>query len=592
MATHRKTTSSRDLIIAHWNANGIINKKTEVMDFISKHKIDILLLNETRLQGKHKCKFPGYNSFRKERPGNTPAGGVAIICRNNIECTEIEFNTNSCEAHGIRLTDNLTIITLYISPKNKISTKDLHMLTRASNKVLIAGDLNAKHQVWNCHNTNRNGRLIKNFARNKQCAIKAPENHTLFPYNNSRPSTVDLAIIKNLRNFESIETLNELDSDHHPILITLRQEKVATTRNSFLNYKKADWNQFTNYITEHLTIEMKLKDPESIDRAVNTLTQIINDATITAIPRTNQKLEAIELPLSIRQEIANRNKIRKLYQNTNKKSYKTLYNYYSKIVSKMINKHFNSQWENKVNSLTTKDNSIWKMTKALSKDKNDAIPSLHSERGLVFSNKEKANALATNFEKVHYLTENMSDYITERTVNKTYRYIKNKKINQETINLTSPKEIARAIKQTRPRKAPGVDGIQNILLKNIPKKALVQLTYIFNACFKLSHFPKQWKQATVLAFKKPGKDKLFPQNYRPISLLNTQSKVFEKIILNRLKKFESEQKQLLQEQFGFREHHSTIHQLARLTNHISTQYNQNKSTTMVLLDIEKAFDTV
>ena len=84
-----------------------------------------------------------------------------------------------------------------------------------------------------------------------------------------------------------------------------------------LNYKKADWNQFTNYITEHLTIVVKLKDTDSIDRAVNTLTKIINDATTTAIPRTNQKLEAMELPYSIRQEIANRNKIRKLYQNTN-----------------------------------------------------------------------------------------------------------------------------------------------------------------------------------------------------------------------------------------------------------------------------------
>ena len=126
----------------------------------------------------------------------------------------------------------------------------------------------------------------------------------------------------------------------------------------------------------------------------------------------------------------------------------------------------------------------------------------------------------------------------------------------------------------------------------MPKKALVQLTYIINASLKLSYFPTTWKQATVLAFRKPGKDKLFPQNYRPVRLLPTMSKILEKIILNRLKRHENENKQLMHEQLGFREHRSTVHQLARLTNHISTEFNRNKSTVLILLDIEKAFDTV
>ena len=71
-------------------------------------------------------------------------------------------------------------------------------------------------------------------------------------------------------------------------------------------------------------------------------------------------------------------------------------------------------------------------------------------------------------------------------------------------------------------------------------------------------FQKKWKKANILAFKKPSKDKTFPQNYRPISLLPTISKIFERIILNRILDFEEETKNLIPEQFGFRKNKSTV----------------------------------
>lgn len=64
------------------------------------------------------------------------------------------------------------------------------------------------------------------------------------------------------------------------------------------------------------------------------------------------------------------------------------------------------------------------------------------------------------------------------------------------------------------------------------------------------------------------------------------------IILNRIKNFEQNNKIIIEEQFGFQERKCTVQQLARITNHISNNFNIKHSTAMVLLDIEKAFDTV
>jgi hypothetical protein len=51
-------------------------------------------------------------------------------------------------------------------------------------------------------------------------------------------------------------------------------------------------------------------------------------------------------------------------------------------------------------------------------------------------------------------------------------------------------------------KTPGPDGINNLVLKNMPRMVLVYLTYVFNASMKIQYFLKQWRQASVVAIPK------------------------------------------------------------------------------------------
>jgi hypothetical protein len=116
---------------------------------------------------------------------------------------------------------------------------------------------------------------------------------------------------------------------------------------------------------------------------------------------------------------------------------------------------------------------------------------------------------------------------------------------------------------------------------------------LINHCIQLSHFPTSWKEAKVVALPKPGKDRKFPKNLHPISVLPSTGKVFEKVILEIVKRHIGERNLLNASQFGFRARHSTILQCTRmrLADHVTLHFKNNMSTAAVFLDIEKAFYT-
>lgn len=115
--------------------------------------------------------------------------------------------------------------------------------------------------------------------------------------------------------------------------------------------------------------------------------------------------------------------------------------------------------------------------------------------------------------------------------------------------------------QNTPVVSPGPDGILNILLKYLSKKALVQLSHIYNQCIKFNYFPTPWKAATLIRIMKPNKEASNPDNYHPISLLNGLGKIYQRIITNKLNDLLENNDKLNANQFGFRAKRNTTLQL-------------------------------
>ena len=126
-------------------------------------------------------------------------------------------------------------------------------------------------------------------------------------------------------------------------------------------------------------------------------------------------------------------------------------------------------------------------------------------------------------------------------------------------------------------KAPGPNGIPNRALKRLSKRAVSILSRDLYAVLRTHHFPQAWKHARVIYIFKPGKDASLSSSYRPISLLVSIGKLFEKILLARMLYVVNERLLLGDEQFGFRPVRSTSLQLARLVEKIARNFGEKGS---------------
>ncbi len=143
-----------------------------------------------------------------------------------------------------------------------------------------------------------------------------------------------------------------------------------------------------------------------------------------------------------------------------------------------------------------------------------------------------------------------------------------------------------------PKKAPGFDLITGEVLQQLSRKAIVKITSLINAAFRLKYVPRLWKVAEVIMIPNPGKPPHEAASYRPISLLPVMSKLFEKLLNKRLKPIIERKNLILNHQFRFQSKHSTIDQVHRITNIIEKALEEKKVCSAVFLDVAQAFDKV
>ena len=118
------------------------------------------------------------------------------------------------------------------------------------------------------------------------------------------------------------------------------------------------------------------------------------------------------------------------------------------------------------------------------------------------------------------------------------------------------------------------------------------LTVIINQMLNVGIFPDSLKISKVIPIYKKSDNTIF-SNYRPISLLPSISKIFEKIILEQITTYLDTNNLIHKHQYGFRKNHSTeLLPPNRVCLNTNYELDQNRTPTNVYLDLSKAFDTL
>ena len=156
---------------------------------------------------------------------------------------------------------------------------------------------------------------------------------------------------------------------------------------------------------------------------------------------------------------------------------------------------------------------------------------------------------------------------------------------------TDATEIIRIVSEFKNKFSAGFDEIPLNILKSSIVHVAEPISKLINSPFSGGIFPNNLKIAKVCPIYKSGDKRLF-SNYRPISVLPSFSKIYEKAVSKRLMSFLDANSILIDNQYGFRPNHSTYMTLLQMYDKISTSMDLNHFSVGIFIDLSKAFDTL
>lgn len=560
--------------------------------------LDIIFLTETWISSSETCDYHLDDfSFHANCNDHYRSGGVALFIRSSMDYEVSPIIFSSADVIKLKVQFgrikvcfilvyrfHFVSVNLFLSELNDFLAAD-----KSNNKILL-GDLNID--------------LTKDSLIRDEylmlCAsfgLESQLNDATRPRSNSCIDHV-FCESRNDRYSLKLENMNLDVTDHNTILVTLTLDTIKNSRvvksvpQSKINYtvlvdslNACDWSLVCNTTNPNVAFS-------------NFLTKFsfcLNQAKFSCIGnRKNHKIKPW-MTTNLLNLIRSRNLLSKRFSHN--KSNSALKHKLVKISAKiksMIPKTKERYYKNKfTNALNPK--SKWTVVNDfLGKNKNDnAIPPI--EVGGTSSKSDPllvANMFNDHFVKAPYeiLQNNqdnihISDNIRNELVHSIYT------TSSMYLYPTSENEIIAIVNSLKTNSSCGFDGVSNITVKYSIFSIANVLAFIFNLCLSEGIFPDKLKIGIVKPLYKKGSRKEI-NNYRPITLLSSFSKIFEKIIKVRLIDYLEKIQFLDARQYGFIKNSSTEKALISFLLPLHNSLNENLKTASLFMDISKAFDTV
>ena len=468
---------------------------------------------------------------------------------------------------------------------------------------IITGDFNA-HGSWDNHQPcDQLGSKIDDWACDNNLVIANDGSHTrLIPATGGK-STPDVTLVSNSLASDIVWKVgSSCGSDHLPIhfnLVTTPSPSRPAPRARFA-FKKADWNSFRMQISQSLLNWSA--ETESIEGANSSLVSIILHAarrTIpygngppTRVPFWNEKCKKASIDRS--------NALAKASAPGHTPEDLDRYKEARHSADAIINKEKAAFIREKVSRLGV-GTDLWGMVKAIDNRKQSASPAAiitpppNPDCMIVpkpaSTDRQKANLFCKSFAAISRLSkERQTDQPSRREALRATRSCTCRGKKNNMCCPFSLSELESALRQLKKGKSPGLDGISNEMLINLP----VEGKAIINRSWTSGSTPAAWRKGVILAIPKKGKDPGDVNSYRPITLLSCISNLAERLVQTRLAHFLESSALLNPNQSGFRKGHSTINQLVKIIQKTFSALEENppERAHMALLDFSKAYDRV
>lgn len=380
-------------------------------------------------------------------------------------------------------------------------------------------------------------------------------------------------------------------TDHVPILTTLDMSIQASPDSPSWNYRSVDWDKFNSALNDALTNQVGpprvLETAEEFQQAARNLDLALCQTVESSVPKTHphphtkrwwtQDLSKLSDELKHLRRQAY--KLRALPNHDIHANLREKENSFSKEIQKTKETH----WKDWLNGMVGTD--IWIAHKYLSNPGGDGgkthIPTLRKtgpdgQDVQATTNEEKSEILAQAlFPPPPAVSTVPTDHLYPEPAEK-WTDITREQLTQTINNLS-------------PYKAPGPDGVANIVFQHC-RVLTDYLLPLFNAVINLRTYYDPWRESITVILRKPGKpDYSIPKAYRPIALLNTTVKILSAIVADRTSFILETHNLLPGTHFGGRPGRSTEDSLHLLENTIRHAWRQKKVVSALFLDIEGVF---
>ena len=251
-----------ELHVLHVNVNGLRARKTECELYLFETKPHIVLLNETKLCGKPVPRFAGYQmaAVRDRTTDKIHGGGVAILVSKSVTFSDISPDVDYIVAIEVSTEKyKFAIVSYYCPPDNKdLNSGVLEQFLLQYERVIIAGDLNAKHQYFGSQCTDARGEQLFDFVeRNNMIVANDPDQMTRHDVSTGHTDLIDYVIVTKPVASRYVECFfgECVGSDHLPVhfkvKLASRIDTVPTKQVRIL--AKCDWTLFSDKLTEAMS---------------------------------------------------------------------------------------------------------------------------------------------------------------------------------------------------------------------------------------------------------------------------------------------------------------------------------------------------